>query len=532
MSENDASRGETLANALRMLRRRWRILGAAMVACLLIAVATHERKTQMYASTSSVAFGLTNLSDVALEVNTNTGDPERDAGTNVLIARSPEVATAVASELKSLRIALADLQRAISVEAVPNANVLNITAEWPEPAIARRIADAFATQYIAFEARAQTDGIDSAVARLRAQLAAVPVDSIRARSLGESILRLTQLRAVANGNARVIGRAEPAEPTGMGLALTGMLGLILGGALGLVLAFTREALDRRVTRIEDFEGEYRLGALSAVPQSAFRARRAVDRRGELEPYRILRSALDAANVDNDVFTVLVTSAVAGEGKTSTAVDLAQAIALTGRSVVLVELDLRRPTFSRHLAIDPRHGVTNVLNGRMTLESCLVRPFDDLPSLLVLPSGSLPPNPSELLGDQGIEDLLTRLTYVGAGPGRMVIIDAPPLLPVADTQVLLNNPAIDKVLVVARAGRTTREEVRRARGILDRHLLPALGIVVTGIEDDSIRYGYPTQEPETPLPVQPRSAAGAESPRGRASIAAAWPVEPTRPRTEP
>lgn len=528
MSENDASRADALITALRMLRRRWRVIALCMIGCLAVAVVTHQRRAVSYASTANVAFGLTNLSDLALEVNPNSGDPEREAGTQVLIAQSPEVARAVATQLQ-LKVAPQQLVKAISVEAVPNADVLNVTAESSEPVMAQRLADAFATQYIAFKAKAQTDGIDSAVARLREQLAQVPPDSLQARSLGDSLQRLSQLRAVANGNARVIGRAEPAEATGMGLAVTGALALILGAALGLVAAFAREALDRRITRVEDFEAEYKLSALSAVPQSAFRARRAVERRGELEPYRILRSAVDASNVDMNVFTVLVTSAVPGEGKTSSAIDLAQAVALTGRSVTLVELDLRRPTFSRHLAIDPRHGVTTVLNGRMSLESALVRPFDDLPNLAVLPSGSLPPNPSELLGAEELEELLTRLTFVGDGPGRMVIIDAPPLLPVADTQVLLNNPAIDKVLIVARAGLTTREEVRRARAILERHLLPALGVVVTGIDNDSVQYGYPQQEPEAHLIAEPRESgtAGSAGGAGRASIAAAWPIEPRR-----
>jgi Mrp family chromosome partitioning ATPase len=119
---------------------------------------------------------------------------------------------------------------------------------------------------------------------------------------------------------------------------------------------------------------------------------------------------------------------------------------------------------------------------------------------------LPPNPSELLGSTDLEDLLTRLTFRGQGDGRMIVIDAPPLLPVADTQVLLNNAAIDTVLVVTRSGKTTRDEIRRARAILDRHLLQPLGLVVTGVRDVPKRYGY---EPLTEV-AGPTTGGGGES----------------------
>jgi capsular exopolysaccharide synthesis family protein len=420
----------------------------------------------------------------------------------VLIARSGEVAAAVAKQLGG-RLGVGDLLSRVKVDAAPNADVLNITAQSGDSGTASTIANAFARQYIAFEARSQVDGITQAESSLREQLAGVPSASQRAQSIDAALQRLAQLRAVANGDARIIGRAGAGSRTGTGLKLTLVLAILIGTALGLAIIFVLEAVDRRLTRIEDLEREYRLPALTAVPQSAFRAPEAADRRDGLEPFRILRSVLDVSAVDREVFTVLVTSAMPGEGKTTAAVDLAQAVALTGRSVVLVELDLRRPTFSRHFRLDPRRGVTNVLSGRRSLGEVLIRPFEDLPSLTVLPSGQLPPNPSELLGSPEVEELLTRVAAVGDGPHRVVVIDAPPLLPVADAQVLLNNPAIDTVLVVARSGKTTRDEIRRARAILDRHLLQPLGLVIAGVRDAPSRYGY------EPLHDITGSAAGPE-----------------------
>jgi receptor protein-tyrosine kinase len=180
--------------------------------------------------------------------------------------------------------------------------------------------------------------------------------------------------------------------------------------------------------------------------------------------------------------------VPGEGKTTVSVDLAHAYALTGRRVILVELDLRRPSFTAHFDIDGRRGVTTALTGAASLDHLLVEPFEDLPELSVLPSGVLPPNPSELLGSQATVELMRDLRAEGA----LVILDAPPLNPVADTQVLLNVPGVDGAVIVARVGKTTRDEARRARAILDRHVVAPLGLVVTGLEDPD-RYGYATYE---------------------------------------
>jgi polysaccharide biosynthesis transport protein len=510
--EPEPDRRDTVANALAVLRRRWAVIAACVLACVLVALVLHERREETYEATASVAFNVANLSDTALGVNTSADDPARAAATNVVIAKSREVATAVSRQLKTAG-SPDQVLSGVKVDAAPNADVLDISAEKDDALQAQVVANAFARQYIAFQAKSQVEGIEAAEAELQAQLESVPDGSTRADSINSSIQRLVQLRAVASGNARIISEAGRGEPTGAGLKLTLALAILIGLALGLAVVFLLEAIDRRLTRIDDLEAEYRLPALTAVPQSAFRETKAGARREGLEPYRILRSVLDISAVDRSVFTVLVTSAVPGEGKTTAAIDLAQAIALTGRTVTLVELDLRRPTFSRHLSLDPRRGTTTVLSGRATLEEVLVQPFPDLANLAVLPSGQLPPNPSELLGSTDLEDLLTRLTYRGEGDGRVIVIDAPPLLPVADTQVLLNNAAIDTVLVVTRSGKTTRDEIRRARAILDRHLLQPLGLVVTGVRDVPKRYGY---EPLTEVagPKPPGGGDGGDRDRDR------------------
>ena len=153
-------------------------------------------------------------------------------------------------------------------------------------------------------------------------------------------------------------------------------------------------------------------------------------------------------------------------------------------MVLIELDLRRPTFAEHLGLDTRSGLTAALAQNAPLNELLVEPFPDLPNFSVLPAGRTPHNPSELLGWPGIAEIISEL----ASGETMVIIDAPPLNPVADAQVLLNNPAINGTILVARVGQATRDQVRRARMILNRHIVEPVGIVVTGLLDAE-RYGY-------------------------------------------
>jgi capsular exopolysaccharide synthesis family protein len=485
---------DSLGSALRVLRRRWLVVLGVVLACLGVAIANHERGVKSYAATASVAFKGETLSDAALQVTpTGSGEPQRDAATEVLIAHSPEVAEAVRKQLH-LNTSATELLSEVTVEAAPNADVLEIAATTPDPRYSAQLADAFAEQYIDFKAKAELANIGTAESQLQAQISALPPGSAQRALLQQSQDRLSELRAVAGGSANIIGRASaPTSPTGKSLKTVALIGIVIGLAVAFLIVFLLESLDRRLQSIEEFEREYRLPALAGVPQSAFRSRHAVQRT-ELEPFRILRSALDFAAVTRRMDTLMVTSAVSGEGKTTVAVDLAHAIALTRRPIVLVELDLRRPTFVQHFELDVREGVTTALMGTHAVADLLIRPFPELPNFAVLPSGPLPQNPSEILGSARLSDLLAEL----AGEEHTVIVDAPPLNPVADAQVLLNSSAIHATILVARAYRTKRDAVRRARAILDRHMVEPVGIVVTGLRDAG-RYGYEAYGPTTLAP---------------------------------
>jgi polysaccharide biosynthesis transport protein len=483
---------ETLSALLDVLRRRWLLVLGVVLACVVAAVARYETSTRSYDATASVAFGNATLTESALQVTRGSGDPERDAATNVLIASSRDVAQGVRRPLRS-PAAPETLLSAVNVEAAPNANVINITASTDNRVFSARLANAFADQYLATQTQSQLSAIDAAQRDLQSQIAALPPGSADRTTLQQSSQRLDELRAIANGGLQIISRASaPSKPSGASLKTTIILGLLVGLALSGAIVFLLESLDRRVQSVEAFERAYRLPVLTTVPPSAFKHDRAGERGHSLEPYRILRSALDFVAVTRQLDTLLITSAVSGEGKSTASIDLAHAIALAGRRVVLVELDLRQPSFSHHFALDPRRGITTALTGRAELSELLLQPVPELPNFLLLPAGSLPPNPSELLSSPAVSALLADL----AGDDTMVVIDAPPLNPVADAQVLLNNPAIHAALIVARLGHTTRDQLQRARAILDRHMLQPVGLVVTGVRSTG-RNGYEAYGPAEP-----------------------------------
>ncbi len=476
---------DSLHGTLGILRRRWLIVLGVIVATIAISVYRHEKAPKSFASTASVAFQSGTLSDAALQVApSSSSEPIRQAATEVLIAHSPEVAVAVAKQLH-ITAESSVLLGQVSVEAAANADVLDIEAATGDPQYSARLANAFAQQYIAFRAKSQLAGINTAESQLQQQVLALPVGSGARASLEQSLQRLSELRAVAGGGANIIGLASPASaPKGTKTSTSVIIGLLLGFAIAFSLVFLLESLDRRVRSIEEFEREYRLSALTAVPHSVFRGGRAENREELLEPFRILRSALDFAAVTRQLDTLLITSAVSGEGKTTTAVDLSHAVALAGRRVVLVELDLRRPSFAGHFKLSPEKGLTTALAHRTPLTELLVQPFSNLPHFSVLPAGRLPHNPSELLGSPRITEIISEL----AAGGGLVVLDAPPLNPVADAQVLLTNSMVHGVILVARVFKTTRDEVRRARAILDRQMVEPVGLVVTGLRDAG-RYGY-------------------------------------------
>jgi polysaccharide biosynthesis transport protein len=270
--------------------------------------------------------------------------------------------------------------------------------------------------------------------------------------------------------------------------------VLLGAALALLVDF----FDRRMKTIDDFERvnpDYPLiASVPRVPADGHSARRLAGVTGE--SYRMLREGLRFLDPTGRAKCFLITSADENEGKSTVAVNLASALAAAGRRVILIEADMRRPAVVKALHLGSSSpGLSDMLVSDDRLEDFLV-PVESVPGLLVLPSGTVPPNSADLLSGGRMAEVLA-LTREHAD---VVVIDTPPLLPVADTRVLLRLNEVDGVILIGRAGVTRRDRLRAATRLLQQSALRVFGVVVTDVRTSSRSeyYHYDYDQPSDRL----------------------------------
>ncbi len=261
-------------------------------------------------------------------------------------------------------------------------------------------------------------------------------------------------------------------------------GLLAGLLLGYLIAFARERFDTRLRTSEDVTERFDIPILGVIPNSPTIAR-TEDETGDFraeESLRKLRTNLRYSNVDHEARIVVVTSPMPGDGKSSVAAHLARVMALAGQDVVLVDADLRRPVARDTFGITMKLGLTQVLVGAAVLDQAMQPTHVE--GLSVLTAGITPPNPSELLGSQRMTELMRFLSGK-----RIVIIDAPPVLPVTDAAVL--SKFADAVIMVTSSGKTTVEELDHALDAISRAGGTIAGVVLNRAPSSrmsKLRYG--------------------------------------------
>lgn len=200
-----------------------------------------------------------------------------------------------------------------------------------------------------------------------------------------------------------------------------------------------------------------------------------------EQYRTIRTNLQFASVDEELNSLLVTSATSGDGKSLTAANLAIVYAQQGKKVLLIDADLRKPTVHYTFRIDNLAGLCNILIGEHTLEQAVQE--SEVENLDIISSGPIPPNPAELLGSQRMQDLVkdAQTHY------DMIVFDSPPVLAVTDAQILAN--LVNGAILVIRSGETEYEEVEKAKEALERTSTKLLGSVLNDKEKKKNDYYY-------------------------------------------
>jgi capsular exopolysaccharide synthesis family protein len=297
---------------------------------------------------------------------------------------------------------------------------------------------------------------------------------------------------IGTNNISVVDEARaPVFPYKPNLQLNGLLALVLGLLGGVGLAFLFERLDDTFKRPEELEKLLGLPVLGVIPMT--RRNRGDDRPMALaghddprsafaEAYRSVRTALQFSTASGVPRVLTITSAMAGEGKSTTVLSLAIQFAQAGKRTLLIEADLRKPSLHRFLSLDNQIGLTNYLAGGGAQPVDIAKPTH-IPNLFAIPAGPLPPNPAELLSSARMMELLT----LAAEKFDQVIVDSPPLLGLADALIIGN--LCEGTLLTVEMGSTPRGYVLGALKRLRGSRVHVLGSILTKLEARAGAYGY-------------------------------------------
>ncbi|MFT3873083.1 MAG: polysaccharide biosynthesis tyrosine autokinase [Nocardioides sp.] len=438
-----------LRDYLRILRAHWLGVLLILLAALAATAAYTFTQPKVYAANANGFVGTGAAENPALG-SVNDQLAKSRATSYVDIAKSRATATEVAKQL-DLDTDPASLVQQIDVQQPEDTVLIKITARDSTPQGAQELADAW-VQALAMQVQAIEDPTKSGKDGI---LRVIPIESAEL----------------------------PSTPISPNPTRNFALGAVAGLLLGLGYALVRNTLDRRLRTPEAVESAFGVSVAGLVPATPALGRKTGERaqlvvepaaaRGREGPaseaFKKLRTNLMFMDVDNPPRVIVVTSPRPSDGKSTVAANLAGAIAMGGQPVVLVDADLRRPTIATSFGVAEGVGLTDVLVGRIDAEDALQR-TQEHELLRVLAAGRIPPNPSELLGSRAMRSLVTELSQ-----DALIVLDAPPLLPVTDAAVLTANS--DGALIVISAGKTLDTELGTALSHLEAVKGRALGVIL-------------------------------------------------------
>jgi succinoglycan biosynthesis transport protein ExoP len=489
----------------QVLRGQWWLILICVVLSLGAGYLWSHRADETYESQARVLLLQPNA-NIALAGNQPFVDPTRERATDLELVRQPVIATRVARDLK-LKTAPGQLASKVQASANGDSNVMTIAARDTNPKKTAPLANAFADKFVQFRRETERKRYKKALAAVRSQIADLrgkgkhakpPRPGTQAatdlRTLRFQARQLSLLSSVQTGGSQVIQRAKghgqkvgPSETRNMVVA--GILGLLIG----LALAFVRDRLDPRLkTEAALREAAPGIPILATIPRPG-------RRHGWVaaEGFYTLRSAVDSVNGNNGhVKSLLVTGSMAGEGKSTTTMNLAAAMSGGGRGVTVVEADLRRPGLSRSLGVNgDGPGVSTVLSGEHDVAAALghatVKPDPTRrgPAWLVkgefefMPAGPRPDTPAAILNDEALGRLLDQTT----ARGDTVIVDGPPLGMFGDMLPVARR--VEGVILAVRLHHTKRGALDRLLNRLTTAGIRPMGIVALDAGTNTSEYGH-------------------------------------------
>ncbi|WP_405371782.1 MULTISPECIES: polysaccharide biosynthesis tyrosine autokinase [unclassified Microbacterium] len=476
-----------LSDYIRVLRKNWLVIVVLTLVGLGAAAGYSLTRTPVYESSSTV-FVSTQTGGTAAELQQGSTFTQARINTYVGLATKPIILNPVIAEL-DLGITASELAENVTASAPLNSTLIDITVQNSDSVVAAEISNQIAAS------------LASAVPQIEPESAD-----------GTSPVQLTRVED-----------AQPAlAPASPNVPLNLALGALIGLALGIGLAVLRTVLDNRVRTPREAEQITSAPSLGAI---AFDAK-AKDRplivhadplSPRAESFRALRTNLQFLDMGGRA-SFVVTSSIPSEGKSTTTINLAIALADAGKKVALLDTDLRKPKVAEYLGIEGGAGLTDVLIGRVRVGDVML-PWGGR-SLFVLPAGKIPPNPSELLGSKQMKTLLEVLER----DFDVVLCDAPPLLPVTDAAVL--GRATSGAILIVAAGKTTRHQLEGATEALSTVGAKLAGFVMSMVPTrgpdsyyNGYGYGYGGYGYMQEAPKRQRG-------RKRSSPVAVVPAEPT------
>ncbi|MDQ3679161.1 MAG: polysaccharide biosynthesis tyrosine autokinase [Actinomycetota bacterium] len=483
-----------LRDYLRVFRRR---RGTIALSCLVVvaaALVSSYLQRPVYEGTAEILLQKRSTESLFDPQSGQLRDPNRAVQTEIQVLKSRPVREEVIRRLGAAP--------KVSTASVGQTDVIQVKAQSTDREQAAAIANAYATAYIDFRRKQAVDDVLGAsteiqrkVSQLQSQIDATQGSSTQALEAQKALFnqKLDQLQvdaALKTGGAQLVTpAAAPDSPISPTPIRSGVLALFVGFLFGVGIAFLLERLDESIKGKEDLEratdGLATLGLIPAVSSWRDRQRPVVvsltePKSAAAEAYRALRTSVQFIGLDRPLRTLQVTSPNASEGKTTTLANLAVALAQTGQRVVIVSCDLRRPRVHEFFGRPNTAGFTSVLLGDTPISSALQELDGD--GLFLLPSGPIPPNPSELLASRRTREVFAVLQ----ADADILLVDSPPVLPVTDAAVISSR--VDATLLVATAGVTTRRELHRTHEALRQVDAPLIGTVLNGITGESA-YGY-------------------------------------------
>lgn len=445
-----------LREYVRLLRRRWRLIAVCLLFSVAVALLATVTSTRTY--TARIQFFVSAQERTASDISSAyTGGlfTQQRVKSYVNVVQSPRTGALVKADMASAESA-EGIAGKVSAGAPLDTVLINVSVVDRDPKRAQEIANSIGRVFPAL------------------------VDQIEKPSTGgASPVRVSVVQAAT----------LPSVPTSPRPKLNIALGLLIGVAAGAASAVLRDTLDTSISGPEQTRELVGAPILGAINYDADAPKRPLvvvtaPNSARAESFRQLRTNLQFVDIEHPLRSVVFTSSVPGEGKSTTTCNLAITLTQAGLRVVLIEGDLRRPRIADYMGMEGAVGLTSVLLGRTTLDDAL-QPWGD-GSLQVLASGPLPPNPSELLGSQGMQDLLRELER----RVDIVIIDAPPLLPVTDAAVL--GTLTSGLVMLVRSNSTTKEQVTGAVATINAVGGVLLGAVLNMVPTrgpNSYSYGY-------------------------------------------